>query len=312
MANSLDLSELTSTLGAYCRENKAEIYTRVLQKVSKDHFTPVAGSDQIPLPRLSTASILKPANPSAAFSGTAGALKIGARILKIRRTSFDVQIIPSLIWPTWLGMMKARTSDNPFDLPFEALLMERLTSQAGTDMELSGIWKGVYNAAGTTPADTIDGILTIVAAEIITGEIPAGNVYTSGGAITATNAVAQLEGVKGKVSDVYLGQPLKMFVSRAVKDFYEQDYRTRYGVLPYNTSFEKTMLDGTNIELVAAAGMAGSQRVIITTQDNICFGDHTEGNIDLQKFDRYLKVLGDFGYGIEICDGAVLWCNDRT
>jgi hypothetical protein len=312
MADSLDLSEIKSVLGSYCRENKADIFTRIVQKVSKDHFTPMVGTDQIPLPRLSTISILKPANPAAAFSGTANALKMGARILKIRRCSFDVQIVPELILPTWLGMMKARTSDNPLDLAFEALLTDRLIAQAQADMELSGVYKGVYNASGTTAADTIDGLLTIIAAEIITGEIPSTNVYTSGGAITATNAVAQLEGVKGKVSDVYINQPLKMFVSRAVKDFYEQDYRTRYGALPYNTNFEKTILDGTNIELVACAGMAGSQRVFVTSKENIAFGDRTEGNINVQEFDRYLKVMGDFGYGVEICDGAVLWCNDRT
>jgi hypothetical protein len=312
MADSLDLSEIKSVLGAYCRENKADIFTRIVAKVSKEHFTPVAGSDEIPLPRLSTASILKPANPATAFSGTANAIKIGARKLKIRRTSFDVQLFPALMWPTWLGLMKARTSDNPFDLPFEQLLMERLVSQAGADMELSGIYKGVYNGAGTTPADTIDGLLTIVAACIVSGEIPAGNVYASGGAITATNAVAQFEGVKALIPDWYVNQPLKCFVSRFVKECYEKDYQTRNNALPYNTTYKKTVIEGTEIELVQATGMTGSQRIIITPMENVAFGDHTEGSIDVQKFDRSLKVLGDFGYGIDICDGAVLWCNDRT
>lgn len=312
MANSVDLTDLKNTLGAYCRQNKREIYRKISVGITRQHFTNLGNqTDEVPLPRLRTGKLLKPSNPTAAFSGGADKLKLSARVLKIRKMSFDVQIYPQLLWDTWLGLMDARTPTDPLVPPFEEYFMTALTDQAAEDLEMDAIWTGVYNAAGSTPADTMDGLLTKVAAEIVTGEIPAGNIF-AGAAITVNNAVAQLEGVKKKVAVQYRNKKLKLFCSVTVKDLFEENYRALYGALPYNTKFEKLVLDGTNIELCPIPGMKTSQRIIITTQENIVFADYPEGMINVQEFDRSLKILGDYRAGIEFCDGEIIWCNDLT
>lgn len=105
MSASVDFSALNTTLGAYARENKRALFSKLLLSVLfTDNFTVVSGKDEVPLPRLNIANILQPRNPTA-FNPTANALNFSARVLKIRGIKVDLRIYPQELHSTWLGLL---------------------------------------------------------------------------------------------------------------------------------------------------------------------------------------------------------------
>ena len=100
----LNLTELTTNLGAYCRENRNILISKLLLNQDfSEKFTVLDDvTDEVPLPNLVLSDLIKPANPST-FAPTADALVFGSRTLKVRGVKVDLTIIPQLLEKTWHG-----------------------------------------------------------------------------------------------------------------------------------------------------------------------------------------------------------------
>ena len=134
---------------------------------------------------------------------------------------------------------------------------------------------GVRNKAGNTTADLFDSFDTIIGREINTGNIATakGN-YLRLGAIDETNAIEKLKEFWRAADKMLRGRKAFMYMSPDIYDFYCDDYQARHGALPYNQSFDKTSLEGSQgrCEFAVLDNMAGSQYLKITVKPNLLLG----------------------------------------
>jgi hypothetical protein len=313
LASSIDISALATALGAYHREHRDELVAEILldEDFTQDLEVMDDVTDELPLPSLALTDLIKPANATT-FSPTANALAFGARTLKVRGIKVDLQLIPQVMEKTWLGKMKKST--DPWDLPFEAFIMQYINSKIKENLRLQAIYKGVYNAAGTTPVTTMDGFLKLIADEITATTIAP--IVT--GAITSTNVVDKLELTYDGLGDAYKGVPTIMKVNSQIFDWYNRKYRTDFGSNQDYKGMQRMRrpLDGTLCELVREPGLGTSQRVITSVKENFVYGvDSANGySLDVQKFDRTLKVLIDFKAGVNFkeINARALAVNDQV
>jgi hypothetical protein len=310
--SSLSITALNAALGAYLREHKNVLISEMLVNESFDTRFEVWEDvkDEVPLPSLSITNIVKPAD-SVNFTPTANALAFGARILKARPMKVDLQIVPSDLEKTWLGTYRKRGS-NAHDLPFEAYIMNYIIEKAHEDVHLNAVYKGVFNGAGLTPGDTMDGFNTLIAAEIVAGNI----VPVVTGAITALNVEDKLLLVYDAIGEAYKAKPTQMKVNSTIFDWYVRFCRKTYGTAQdYNGP--QTMLYGTQCTLLKEPGLGASQRVMCTPKANMVLGVDTIGdysNIQTQIFDRTIKILMDFKGGVNFkeINARALAVNDQA
>lgn len=308
MPASLNLTELTTVLGAYCRENKADLFGQMLLEHDyTSRFTVLDDcTDQVPLPRLSMGDFLKPADPTA-FAPTTDALVLGARILQVYAVKGDLRIHPQLLEKTWLGQYRKKGSD-AYDLPFEQFIMNYISKKAAELLQLKGVYTGVYNGAGTTTVDTMNGLLKIIADEVTATTISTGNNnLVATGAITSANVIDKLELVYDKLGDAFKGIATQMLISPTIYDWYQRLYRSTYGqnqnYKDMSKPMQSFMLDGTNCEVFSEPALAASQRVICTTKENLYYGVDSISDINqitVEKDHRALDIMLDFKCGVQI------------
>ncbi|MFN4254549.1 MAG: hypothetical protein ACK4Q5_06045 [Saprospiraceae bacterium] len=315
MSASLKLSTLTSKLGAYFRTNNGVFMPRVAQGLDiLKHVSIKQVKDELPLITIGGPSLVRPSLRDNAWNPTADAIEYIPRILKVRPCKVDLSIVPAELWATYLGEQAKRGASNQQAIPMEAFMFQYIVERTAEDVGTKAIFGGTYNASGTTPADIFDGWLKIVTDEITGGGIAAGQV-TSGAAITSSNAYDQVLLVYKKVPAALRGKKLKCFMSYATFDAFNEDYGSQFTAAPYNMTYEKAMLPGTNVELVPSAEMGSSSRIIITTPDNLVLGvdmlsDHE--HINLQQNRRGLDLMIDFSMGVQIADTRLIFCNNQA
>jgi hypothetical protein len=316
--SSIDLTKLNDKLGAYCRSNKPALIGGILVAMkSLQYFVPMAGiKDKAPIMDLQMpASIVKPYNKT--FNASTG-VEFVPREIQVRTCKVELELEPLAYEHTYLGhSLKVGTSTK--NIPFEAFLMQKIIEKAQKDVELNGIFKGVYNAGGTTASATMDGLLTIINQEIAAATMTEANgkVIDLGANITSTDTVATLEGFFESAAnpEYWESDYFYLLCSPEIASFYNQDYREKHGSLPYNSQYQKRFMDvgnGKNVEIVPMAGMAGEKRVILVPSWNIFWGTDMLSDmesIDVQKHDWVLHVLIAFKMGVQIGSLDYCWVN---
>lgn len=315
MAASLNLTKLTTTLGAYFREQNGVFMPRVAQGIeSISHMNVKNVKDELPLMTIGGPSLLQINKRDNAWNPTTNAVEWQPRILKVRPAKADLTFIPAELWATWLGSMAKAGASNQNYMVFEEFVMNYIIERVAEDIENNVIFKGVYNASGTTPADVANGFLKIITDEISGGGIPSGQILT-GAAITSSNAYDQVLGTYKKVSPQLRNKKLKCFVSFDTYDKFNEDYASSFTAAPYNTTFEKTVLNGTQMELVPLAAMGTSSRIVITPADNFCVGFDLlsdKDNITIQQNRRGIDLMVDLSVGVQIGDLRNVFVNDQA
>jgi hypothetical protein len=308
--SSIDLTKLNNTLGEYCRSNKENLLQSILvDNVSFQNMTPMAGiKDEEPILDLDMGDLIKPYSKT--WSPEADKIDAVPRIMKVRTLKVEVELEPLKYEKTYLGhFMKEGTS--PENLPFEKFLMDKIAQKAKEQVETQGVFKGIYNSAGTTPADTIDGLNKIVSDEITAANLSP--VVT--GAITQANAVESLETFFEVVPEEWRETPFKMFVSPQIKHWYNKDYRAKFGAVSHNNEFDKKFIEGTNCEIVSSPGLNGSQRIHLTPAWNIFWGTDLVtdmGNVDVERNHWTLDIMMSFKVGVQIGALKYYWVNDQA
>lgn len=317
MAQAISLTALASSLGDYMRKNTDRLIQEFYMQMQSTSIFEVLPEikDQFPLVPMSVGEIVQPNPLTAAWNPTNNAIAFAPRILTVRNCKVDLEIIPQALHKSWLGhMAKAGAADNTeAAIPFEQFIMSNIINAAKRDIEKEAIWRGVYNGSGTAAADCMDGLLTIISDDIGDSTIAAGNVATTG-ATTSSNAVDNFEAVFAKVPNAMRNEPLLLLASPTLTRYYEQDYRATFGSLPYNQQFKKTVLDGSNCEVVPVPGFGDSQAIVIVTKnDQVKIGVDTESDIDqidVEKALRKLNVMMSFRIGIQYSKPAEVWANN--
>jgi hypothetical protein len=313
---SVSISGLTTALGAYFRKDTSTYVKETLLGMAniKDRMEIMDDvKDEQPLPNLSITDIVRP-RKSTTFDPPSNALAFSARILKVRGAKVDLQIIPSDLYNSWLGKMYAKGS-NPYDYPFEQMIAEYVQARIQENIRMKALFSGVYNASGTTPAAIMDGIKTLIAAEVTATNITP----IATGAITAANVIDKLELTYDGLGEAYKNGETQILVSPTIFDWYNRKYRELYGS---NANYEGmkqgyVLLDGTNCWIKREPGLTGSGRVICTTPDNIVYGiDNAadESSIIVEQEKRAINLLMDFKVGVQFKEihARALAVNDQA
>lgn len=301
----IDITDLAAACGDYYRENRDILTSELLldPNITEKFQVYDNVTDELPLPKMDIGNILQPGIVKT-FVPTPDAIAFDARILKVRDVKFDLQLVPTVLHKQWLGYKATKRrsdgSKDPWDLPFEAFIMMKISEAARNQLYLQAMFNGTYNAAGNTPASTMTGVNSLITNLIGSGDI----VPVSIADPTSTTVIAAVEAVYDGLGEAYKGVATEMKVSPTIYDWYTRQYRKDFGAHNDYDGMKRgrTLIDGTNCELVREPGLGTSLRMIATRKENFAYGCDTyaTATMDIQKFDRTLKVLGDFKAGVEL------------
>jgi hypothetical protein len=317
MAEALDMSALEAELTAYINGQGPDVLVKdaMTSMDSVEHVTVLEVRGKQPLFGLTVGNnLIQPSNRTGAYNATQ-AIDYVQRYLDPQAGKMDLDITPQTYYANYLARNRRAGAANAYQMSFEEFLInEVIMEQVKRHLEKSTIWSGVRNYATKTAVGIADGFLTLVTAQVADDTADFG-AYVDTGAITSSNAVDKLEEMKLAIPAELRMSPLKCFVSPVVYDYYCADYRASYGALPYNNQFNKTYLEGSEIELVPRAGMGTSQRVIITPKDNIYIGFDLASDLNqitIEKAKRVLNIMMDFSIGMNFARWDQVITNDPT
>lgn len=305
------MSALPAKLGTYAQTNYKKILTAILQADLSflNYFgNTIPTNDELPLLELVMATLLQPGGKDAFNAKKIGDFK--ARIGKVRPCKADVTWSPTVIkamWQSYIGMIDGGKID-PASIPFEAFLLAKVIAKVKQELHYKAAFKGVLNSGGTSPEDTMNGLVTLIA----NGSLPVGNVAAAPGTITAANAGDKFKLVLDLVDDSYYDLPMVALVAPKVARFYSEWYKATTGSVPYNTEFKKTFLEGTNIEIISEPGLSSTNHIIITPKENLFWLVDDEANmerVEVEKEKRNIHVMMDFNASPEFGIPEIVWTN---
>lgn len=182
-----------------------------------------------------------------------------------------------------------------------------LTAKLGHNLQ-KHIWDAVRKDDGTKSVDLFNGFDTITATEITAGNIAAakGNLYEFKEAITASNAVDQIKAFCEAASELLVdsGTQLNLYCAPEVKRNYIKDYQSSLGMLPYNTTYEKLVVEGfENVHFVPLYNKAGSGYIHLSPASNMLVGVNQEGedeDIRVEKHEAFvLQFIATLFFGVQ-------------
>lgn len=319
----LDVSQLPSNLKDYSQQNNSRIYRRMyLKSKFKTYMTPLIGVDQIPMVNMRMTDLVKPGGVDS-FTPVDKPVSTFSRTMQLRACKADVKINPTDIekmWASYIGTIATNTRNNVNDLPqpFAGYVFDEIMQKVDNNIGQAAI-NGVYNAVGTTPLDTLNGLKkTLQLAIGLPNGIPAYNIMPLT-AVTDANAVAEVKKLIDLVETVapqYLTEDLILIVGPKFHRCYKRNYAAtnnasnRAATLTFD---QDVVEEQPNIRFVVEPMLGNSSAMILTTPGNISYGTDNLGRFNLLKieeFERSIKVMMDWKMGIEFAIGEDIWCNN--
>jgi hypothetical protein len=304
VAGAIDYTDLATSLGAYYRANDDGIMSQLMLGMDiQDRISVLDGvKDEQPLVHSVTGNLVKPGGDPTSFSATSNAFDLQPRVLKVRPWKIDLTFYPQLMERQWFGYLKANGSD-PTELPFAQFFFNEITKKANENIRLSALFAGSYNGAGTAPADIFDGYLEIIADEITATTITP----VATGVVSSGTVIGDIEDTYDNLHEAAKAVPGQILVSPTLFDWYVRAYRTAYGSNNDYAGMAKgeVALDGTMYVIKREPGLAGSQRIIATTVENLVYGVDTSGEenaIRVEQNRRAIDVMVDAKAGVQFRD----------
>ncbi|SFC95249.1 hypothetical protein SAMN05421780_11411 [Flexibacter flexilis DSM 6793] len=309
---SLNLTALNAALGAYYRQKKAEIMSKLYsQEDARKYFTVVSGiQDEYVMTEIEIAEMMQPYQKGWTPKGS---VNFKPEIIKNRPVKVDYTFNPKDLEATWIGHLKTNNS-SPEAYPFVEYIYDKITERLKRDINkctVNGSYVAPTPGVAGGAMTSFDGILKVTADAITAGKI----VPTATGTISAANIVSKVESVFDSVNSEFRDGELVMLISPTHRRNY---FRAKRGADFQNdlTAAANSTLDFTNCTMVSPMYMNGSNRIIITQKTNLLMledGVNEEENIIVQSNRRELEVMVDFkrGVGFGITEGLV-WANEQA
>lgn len=318
----LNISNLASDLQKNLRDNPF-LFTLLLSNgvAGIPYFTYFDDvDDEMDLSQLVTGDPNQPGNRGS-FAPKSNVHEFKARIAKVRNCEVALKFTEANIEAlhrTHLQKKRRSNPNDPYDFAFKDVVMQRTLDAMWSNKRKKALFKGVLNASGTSSSDLYNGILTILAADITASKVPAGNVAT-GAAITASNAEAQVNLVRDTViaqQPEYIDEELICLMAPENMVHYNTNYQANHGALPYNTDFRKMKVEGLgNCTITPEIGMTGSDRIIITTMDNLVLCSNLSlSNAEMKAWEEHwdLDLGAKYKAQPDYVFAELMFCNDQA
>ncbi len=240
------------------------------------------------------------------------------RYLQTQEMKIDMEFIPMKMYRTYWGKMTDPKGDQ-FQMGPYTWMIAHITEYVQKIMRLRALYKGVYNAGGSTTVDTMDGRNQLIADEIVAGNL----IPVVTGAITSGNCVDTIEAMclahDTEVS--WADENTILPVSPTVFNWYWMGRRDKYpaSIIAFDphSKIKEMVVEGFNVTLQKEYGLTGSQRLAIYQKSMAIIGADSfskTNNMDFQVEKRVINGLLDWKQGFNyahLFDGAIT-VNDQT
>lgn len=315
----MEISAIIAEWGAYYRQ-QGQNKTRLLQLLrraleSEAIFTSVVTDETLyEAARVSFGRIVQayqkkftPINP----------LKFEPLKLEMFHIKVDSSETPHDLEATWLGFL-ADNNVSPKEWPFIRWWIEQqIVDQISEDMEVYEIGKGVRKAptpgVAANAGESMDGFLTIIKKHITAGRttpITMGAIPT--GANSDKEFVDYCEDFADQINKKYWKKPMELNLNEELERKFERGTLEKYGKNTVGNEQTK-QIRFSNLTVAGRASMEGSSRIFCTPKVNaLVLKKKTENQnrFDIQGFDREVKVLTDWWYGVGFTLPELVFAND--
>lgn len=172
--------------------------------------------------------------------------------------------------------------------PFELWIVQHGISLASEEL-FYALFKAKFES-GSALNKSFDSWNAVIDADIAAGRISAGNgnYYAGDASISRSNAGEYLLDMYRSRHAALRNQNLNMIMGLDVADLYDNWYRDEHDALPFVDTAGQMKLEGTNgkVTLIRTAAIPeGSQRIILTTKENMVYG--TDNLNDLRSMKAF-------------------------
>lgn len=202
--------------------------------------------------------------------------------------------------------LKLKAGGTYDDLAFYNEIVDLVLANVNKRLEVA-IWRG-DTTSGSAYLDKFDGLVKQINAA-------SGTTTISGTAWSSANSRTVIQAINASVvanADVYkAGTTLKYFMSPAMAYDYRQKLITD-NLYHVNATSGPLKAEGTNIEIVEVAGLAGLSYIYAVETDNIYFGCDMENEQDkvdfwMSKDDQNMKLHIEFKAAVNVAFGSRCW-----
>lgn len=233
----------------------------------------------------------------------------------LRQVKTDVQIVPNEIEESWLGFLAANNCSIK-DWPIVRFIMEEfLKNQIEQDRELKMVYNGVYNPSDTErkPENCLDGIHKLLV-DGAAAHYPI-NVIEGIGELSADTVFDQVENFNAKIPSRYFNEKLTLFMAPEMALEYLRNKREKGYYQIKGDEEIGYRIDFTNHTIFGSPAMAGTKHLWASVQRNLLWLTkryQPVSNIQIQVFDRVVKLLLDWWEGLGFACNQMVWASEPT
>ena len=240
-----------------------------------------------------------------------GGVKFYPNKIELQHIKVDLKISPDQIIDGWLGFLEGNGVDRS-QWPITRYMVEvYLKQQIDYDREVNAVYYGERDDNGTSPSSCMDGIRK----KLILGaqaDYPI-NVIEGVGALQPDTCFDQVEAFSKKIKAIYRGVPMIICVSQEYERAFLENKRANGFYWLHGPEDLNASVDFTKQVVVGLPSMDDSTDMFAFVRGNLMWLTRKDKfNFDIQKEDRYVKILGDWREGIGFGVNKMVWATKET
>lgn len=193
-----------------------------------------------------------------------------------------------------LGQTAAVLGDGQKNSPSAKLVIACVMKALGYNLR-QALFNAKRNPEGDKTVDLFDGWFTLIERAITSGEISAEekNLLSLDTKITENNAVDILKQIDRALDPQLRARQKFIYCAPEIADAYNDNYLLTHSGIAYNTKFEQPIIEGSQgkTQLLPLDVLAGSDKMIITTKDNMLYGYDSMSDVERIQVDRFAPFV---------------------
>ena len=241
-----------------------------------------------------------------------GGVRFEPNRIILNHIKVDTKLRPYTIYHSWLGFL-AGGQNKIEDWPITRYFIEvYLKKQIDRDRETKAVYKGRYKKDGTGASDCMDGIKVLLERGARNADNPI-HVINGIGALNEATVLDQLERYDKAIDELYEGETLIHFVApKFIRALKENKRASGWYIIDGPDKIDET-IDFTKHVVCGLPSMKGTTDVFTSVKENcLWLTQRNKFDFDMQKVDRYIKVLADWQEAVGFACNAMVWTTAET
>lgn len=238
-------------------------------------------------------------------------------VIDLNHMKVDMSMYPHDIEASWLGFLAGQDASQLKNWPIVKYMLEQyMAVQIQEDKELNAVYKGEYDADGTTASDSMDGLKKKLVAASADTKYPC-NIISGIGELTEASIFEQIEAYDEAIDDKYTNVPVIHFMSPYWVRQMKKAKRTKGYYLIESADQIDASVDFTDHVIVGLPSMSGTNDLFSTVRQNLIHiikrpSNLNAVNVDVQVADRLVKVLADWWEAVGFGCNKLIWVSAET